>query len=189
MSRNLNDVDWTKLPAPTDDGGAQHLKGKSWPALDLASTSGGTENLSTLAGTTVVYIYPRTGRPDQELPPGWNDIPGARGCTPQSCAFRDHYAELSAAGASRVFGLSRQDTAYQKEARDRLHLPFELLSDHSGALTQALDLPTFTTSGMTLLKRMTLMIRDGRIVDVHYPVFPPDADATWVLNWLKENGQ
>jgi peroxiredoxin len=132
----------------------------------------------------VIYIYPRTGRPDQEAPTGWNEIPGARGCTPQSCAFRDHYEELRRAGAAQVFGLSTQDTAYQREAVERLHLPFELLSDEKLAFARALRLPTFEVDGMKLIKRITLIARDGAIVKVFYPVFPPDRNATDVLAWL-----
>jgi peroxiredoxin len=174
------------LPVPTDDGAAAHLPGLRLPSVSLPATDGGTVDLSSLPGRTVVYIYPRTGRPDQEVPAGWNEIPGARGCTPQSCAFRDHYAELRALGA-RVFGLSTQDTAYQREAVDRLHLPFPLLSDEQLAFAAALRLPTFQVDslpGQTLLKRLTLILRDGRIEHVFYPVFPPDQNAADVLAWL-----
>jgi peroxiredoxin len=132
----------------------------------------------------VVYVYPRTGRPDQPLPTGWDEIPGARGCTPQSCAYRDLAAELAALGA-RVFGLSTQDTAYQQEAVARLHLSFPLLSDARLALARALGLPTFQVDGMTLIKRLTLVVDDGRIEKVFYPIFPPDADAANVAAWLR----
>ena len=172
------------LPAPQDDGACDHLTGMTLPPIGLPSTRGRVVDLSRLAGTTVVYIYPRTGRPDQEVPAGWNDIPGARGCTPQSCAFRDHYAELQRAGAAHVFGLSTQDSAYQREAADRLHLPFELLSDAGLRLAGALNLPTFEVDGMKLIKRATLIARDGAIVKVFYPVFPPDRNAGDVLAWL-----
>ena len=176
------------LPIPRDDGACNHLTGMKLPALALASTRGRRVDLSTLAGTTVVYIYPRTGRPDQELPNGWNAIPGARGCTPQSCAFRDHYQELKALGASELFGLSTQDTAYQQEAVERLHLPFELLSDERLEFAQALRLPTFEVDGMKLIKRITLIVRDGRIMKVFYPVFPPDRNADAVIEWLTAVG-
>ena len=136
-----------------------------------------------LPGRTLVYCYPRTGLPDQDPPAGWDDVPGARGCTPQACGFRDHYAELRALGAD-VYGLSTQDTGYQQEVVARLHLPFELLSDAALALTRALELPTFTIAGMTLVRRLTLMIRDGRIEHVFYPVFPPDTHAEEVAAWL-----
>jgi peroxiredoxin len=172
------------LPVPQDDGACKHLAGMTLPPIGLPSTRGRVVDLARLAGTTVIYIYPRTGRPDQEVPTGWNEIPGARGCTPQSCAFRDHYAELQRAGAAHVFGLSTQDTAYQREAAGRLHLPFELLSDAGLRLADALNLPTFEVDGMKLIKRITLIARDGAIVKVFYPVFPPDRNAGDVLAWL-----
>lgn len=142
-------------------------------------------DLSALAGTTVVYCYPRTGRPDEDLPQGWDGIPGARGCTPQSCAFRDHHAELRALRA-RVFGLSTQSTGYQREAAERLHLPFALLSDEGLEFAGALDLPTFHAAGMTLIKRLTLVVEDGRIEKVFYPVFPPGENAQRVVEWLSK---
>jgi len=172
------------LPVPQDDGACDHLAGMTLPPIGLPSTRGRVVDLSRLAGTTVVYVYPRTGRPDQEVPTGWNEIPGARGCTPQSCAFRDHYAELQRVGAANVLGLSTQDTAYQREAAERLHLPFELLSDTGLRLAGALNLPTFEVDGMKLIKRVTLIARDGAIVKVFYPVFPPDRNAADVLAWL-----
>ena len=172
------------LPAPQDDGACAHLAGMSLPPIGLPSTGGRVVDLSRLAGVVVVYAYPRTGRPDQALPTGWNAIPGARGCTPQSCAFRDHFEELKRAGAAQVYGLSTQDTAYQREAVERLHLPFELLSDAGLELAQALRLPTFEVDGMRLIKRLTLILRDGTIEKVFYPVFPPDRNASNVLAWL-----
>jgi peroxiredoxin len=174
-----------ELPAPQDDGAARHLAGMRLPSLVLAATDGSNVDLSKLSGRTVVYVYPRTGVPGQPLPVGWNEIPGARGCTPQSCGFRDHFGELKRLGVVRVFGLSTQDTAYQREAVERLHLPFPVLSDERLALVRALDLPTFTTSGMTLLKRMALIIDDGVISKVFYPVFPPDKNAEEVIAWLR----
>ena len=173
------------LPVPQDDGACAHLAGAELPPVTLPSTGGKRVDLSALKGTTVIYIYPRTGRPDQEVPTGWNAIPGARGCTPQSCAFRDHYDELKRAGAAQVYGLSTQDTAYQREAVERLHLPFEILSDEQLGLARALRLPTFEVDGMTLIKRITLIARDGRIEKVFYPVFPPDRSAADVLASLK----
>jgi peroxiredoxin len=181
------DIDWSSLPVPADDGAAAHLPGREVPGIALASTAGGTVDLSKLEGFGVVYIYPMTGRTDRALPEGWNDIPGARGCTPQSCAFRDHFAELRAAGADHLFGLSTQDTDWQAEAARRLHLPFALLSDADLVFANALDLPLFVVEGMTLIKRMTLIIRDGIIVHVFYPVFPPDRNAGDVLAWLEAN--
>jgi peroxiredoxin len=174
------------LPVPTDDGACDHLPGFRLPSISLQATSGAWVDLSRLPGRTVVYIYPRTGQPGVPLPTGWDDIPGARGCTPQSCAFRDHYQELKALGAE-VFGLSTQDTAYQREAAERLHLPFSLLRDEALAFGRALRLPTFEVAGMTLLKRVTLILRDGVVEKVFYPVFPPDRNAADVLAWLGEN--
>ncbi len=171
------------LPIPVDDGACAHLTEAVLPSISLTSTSGRLVDLSSGRGLTVVYCYPRTGRPDQDLPRGWNDIPGARGCTPQSCAFRDHHKELQALGA-RVFGLSTQTTEYQQEAVQRLHLPFDLLSDAALAFATALRLPTFTVESMTLIKRLTLIVCDGRIDKVFYPVFPPDRNAEEVIAWL-----
>ncbi len=172
------------IPVPQDDGGARHLTGRRLPALRLAATDGSRVDLASLSGRTVVYIYPRTGVPGQAPPDGWDQIPGARGCTPQSCSFRDHFAELKRLGVARLYGLSTQDSAYQREAAERLHLPFPLLSDQSLELARALDLPTFTAAGMTLLKRMALVIDDGTITKVFYPVFPPDKSAPEVIAWL-----
>jgi peroxiredoxin len=172
------------LPVPQDDGGARHLTGRKLPALTLAATDGSSVDLSRLAGRTLLYIYPRTGRPGQPLPDGWDGIPGARGCTPQSCGFRDHFADLKRLGVANLFGLSTQDSAYQSEAGERLHLPFSLLSDAELAFTRALDLPTFEVDGMTLIKRMALVIDDGVITKVFYPVFPPDKNAEEVVAWL-----
>ena len=173
------------IPAPQDDGGANHLPGMKLPDIALPATSGDGVNLSKLKGRTVVYIYPRTGVPGTDLPPGWDEISGARGCTPQSCSFRDHFGELKRLGVVQLYGLSTQGTAYQQEAASRLHLPFAILSDEKLILTTALKLPTFVTSGMTLLKRMALVIDDGRITHVFYPVFPPDKSAEEVIAWLQ----
>jgi peroxiredoxin len=181
--------DPTKLPAdlpiPVDDGAARHLISASVPDITLPATTGPAVTLSKLKGLTVLYIYPRTGVPGVDAPLGWDDIPGARGCTPQSCGFRDHFAELKALGVAQVYGLSSQDTAYQREAAERLHLPFALLSDVELKLKSAIALPTFFTSGMTLYKRMALVIEDARIVRVFYPVFPPDRNAEEVTAWLR----
>ncbi len=174
------------LPVPEDDGGSDHLPGMRLPSVPLMSTAGEPVDLSRLSGRTVVYCYPRTGRPDQDSPRGWDEIPGARGCTPQSCSFRDHHEELRALGA-RVFGLSTQDTEYQGEAAGRLHLPFELLSDEQLEFARALNLPTFEADSVTLLKRITLIVDSGRIEKVFYPVFPPDKNAQEVIEWLSRN--
>ena len=178
----------TDIPAPQDDGAARHLTGMRLPSLALNATDGSQVDLAKLSGRTVVYIYPRTGVPGQPLPDGWNQIPGARGCTPQSCGFRDHFGELKRLGVARVFGLSTQDTAYQREAAERLHLPFPIISDERLALARALKLPTFEVAGMTLLKRMALIIDDGIITKVFYPVFPPDKSAEEVIAWLGGGG-
>jgi peroxiredoxin len=175
------------IPVPQDDGAARHLAGLALPDIALPATSGPPVNLSKLKGRTVLYIYPRTGVPGVDPPPGWDQIPGARGCTPQSCGFRDHFAELKALGVEHVYGLSTQDVAYQREAAERLHLPFAILSDADLKLTHAIDLPTFTTSGMTLFKRMALVIDDGVIVKTFYPVFPPDKNAAEVIAWLNRD--
>jgi peroxiredoxin len=175
------------IPVPQDDGAADHLAAVALPDLALAATDGASVNLSKLPGRTVIYIYPRTGVPGIDPPAGWDLIPGARGCTPQSCSFRDHFAELKGLGAARVFGLSTQDTAYQQEAATRLHLPFPLLSDEKLALAKALKLPTFSAAGMTLLKRMALVIDDGVITKAFYPVFPPDQSAAQVIAWIQES--
>jgi peroxiredoxin len=178
-----------ELPVPRDDGAARHLRGLRLPEVELASTTGRPIDLSKLQGRSVVYIYPRTGRPGEALPTGWDAIPGARGCTPQSCGFRDHHAELMALGVQQLFGLSTQDTDYQGEAAARLHLPFALLSDAELRLQRALRLPTFEVDGMTLLKRLTLVVDDGAISHVFYPVFPPDRSAADVIAWLREERQ
>ena len=181
-------VDWSAIPAPVDDGAADHLTGLRLPAIALPATDGSSFTLGALAGRTLVFAYPRTGVPSEPSPVAeWDQIPGARGCTPQSCAFRDLHRDLKAAGAARVFGLSTQDSAYQREARDRLHLPFELLSDEALALTRAARLPTMQVAGMTLIRRLALVIDDGAITKVFYPVFPPDRNARDVLAWLEAN--
>ncbi len=173
------------LPVPQDDGAARHLPGAKLPDIALGATAGTQVNLARLKGRTVVYIYPRTGRPGQALPTGWNGIPGARGCTPQSCSFRDHFAELKRLGVAQLFGLSTQDLDYQREAAERLHLPFAILSDADLKLTRALSLPTFQVDGMTLIKRMAWVIDDGVITHVFYPVFPPDKSAEEVVAFLQ----
>jgi len=183
-SSSIDTPDWSAIPAPQDDGAAGHLRGMTMPGVALPATGGGTVDLSKLSGRTVVYAYPRTGKPGVPNPSGWDMIPGARGCSPQSCAFRDHFAELRRLGVAQLFGLSTQDTAYQAEAAARLHLPFPLLSDAGLALTRALRLPTFEVDGLMLLKRLTLVIDEGRIAHVFYPVFPPDQNAAAVVEWL-----
>jgi peroxiredoxin len=174
--------DW--VPVPVDDGACDHLPGARLASLALTSTRGRAVDLSALPGRTVVYAYPRTGKPDQDAPAGWDEIPGARGCTPQSCAFRDHHAELRELGAE-VYGLAINEPEWQREAAERLSLPFELLSDAPMALTRAMRLPTFEAAGETLLKRFTLIVRDGVVEHVMYPVFPTDRNAGDVIAWLR----
>ncbi len=175
------------LPVPEDDGACDHLPGADVPSVALAGTDSEAHDLSSLSGRTVVYAYPWTGRPGQPLlAQDWDLIPGARGCTPETCGFRDHHAEIQAAGA-RVFGLSTQDSDYQRELAERLDLPFPVLSDADLSLTEALRLPTFQVAGRTLIKRLTLVIGSGRIERVFYPVFPPDRHASVVLAWLEQN--
>ena len=175
----------TDLPVPADDGAADHLPGTAMPHLELRSTGGRGVALDQLgSGRTVFYIYPMTGQPGVDLPEGWNEIPGARGCTPETCGFRDHHGELQAAGATAVYGLSSQSTEYQNELVERLALPFEVLSDPKLELADALELPTFAAGGQRLYKRMTLVVADGRIEHAFYPVVPPDQHAGQVLGWL-----
>ena len=174
------------LPVPEDDGAADHLPGLEIPpGLSLPSTQGGEIDLATAAtGTLVVYLYPRTGVPGEPSPTGWDDIPGARGCTPQSCAYRDSLAEFGALGAA-VLGISAQTPAEQAEFAEREHIPFPLLADPGLRLAETLGLPTFQVEGMTLYRRLTLIARQGSIVKAFYPVFPPDRDAAEVLGWLR----
>lgn len=176
------------LPVPADDGAADHLLGSQVPDIALTATNGARISLSEIRGPRViVYAYPRTGRPGEvALVDDWDSIPGARGCTPETCGFRDHHAELRALGAE-VFGLSTQDTGYQQELVERLHLPFPILSDADLALTRAWRLPTFEVAGQTLLRRITLILRDGQVQHLWYPVFPPDTHAQQVLGWLSAN--
>ncbi len=172
------------LPVPVDDGATDHLPGLAMPSVKLHSTKDRFVDLSKEPGSRiVVYAYPRTGRPDAPVPEGWDAIPGARGCTPETCGFRDHHQELRKLGAE-VFGLSTQDTEYQKEMVARLEVPFEVLSDKNLELTRALRLPTFEFEGATLIKRLTLVISQKRIEKVFYPVFPPDQHAMEVIIWL-----
>ena len=187
MTGAVETPDWSAIPAPADDGAARHLVGARMAAVALRATDGAMVDLSALRGRVVVYAYPRTGRPGIENPDGWDMIPGARGCTPQTCAFRDLFAELKSAGAQHVFGLSTQSNEYQTEMASRLHLPFPVLSDEKLVLTQALDLPTMQVAGLTMMKRLALIIDNARITHVFYPVFPPDRNAGDVLAWLREN--
>ena len=176
------------LPAPTDDGKSDHLTGMMLPNVTLTSTSDDQVTLSEISGRVVIYIYPMTGRPDVALPEGWDQVPGARGCTPQSCSYRDHYQELQSLN-TRVYGLSTQSTEYQQEVRTRLHLPFHLLSDEGLRLNNALNLPMMNpadVAGLQLYRRLTIIAIDGKIEKVFYPVFPSDKNIDHVLEWLRE---
>ena len=175
------------LPRPNDDGAARHLLNMAMPGIRLRSTAGRMVDLSSLtAPITVIYCYPMTGVPGTPLPAGWDMIPGARGCTPQTCSFRDNHQHLSRLGVE-VFGMSTQSTEYQREMAARLHVPFEILSDDRFELCDALRLPEFIVDGMRLVKRITLIVRGGRIEHVFYPVFPPNESADQVIAWLRDH--
>ncbi len=171
------------LPVPEDDGAAKHLVGMKMPQVKLLSTNSEVIDLGKLMGLNVLFCYPMTGVPGVPLPPGWDDIPGARGCTPQACSYRDAYPKLSKSFTS-IFGVSTQSHEYQKELHDRLELPYEILSDENCELQMSLDLPTFEVEGKKLLKRLTLIVKDNLIEKVHYPVFPSNKDVDWVLEQL-----
>jgi len=185
MTKNLLELP-PNLPIPQDDGACKHLEGRLLPSIKMLSTSGQQVDLSKLSGTTVVYIFPMIGRPDGPPMTGWNEIPGARGCTPQSCAFRDNHDDFLNLGA-KIYGLSAQTHDAQQEAVGRLHLPFELLCDDSLSFANALMLPTFEYHGLMLIKRLTLIVKDGKICEVFYPVFPPNENAAQVLEWLSSH--
>ena len=187
LQPNLLSIDWSMLPPPADDGAMAHLTGARLPAVALPATDGSIVTLAALRGRVVVYAYPMTGQPGVALPDGWDDVPGARGCTPHSCAFRDHHAALISAGTAKTFGLSTQDSAYQREAAERLHLPFPLLSDANLAFAKAANLPLMDVAGRMLLKRFAFVLDDAVVTKVFYPVFPPDANAGEVLAWLIAN--
>lgn len=174
------------LPIPVDDGSTNHLSGMLMPDISFAATDNQYVNIKQLQGLVVIYIYPMTGQPGVPLPDGWDEIPGARGCTPQSCGFRDQHVELEELNA-KVFGLSSQKPNYQLEVKGRLHLPFELLSDDQLALKDLLQLPTFIAASMELYKRITLVVKDGVIVKTFYPIFPPGSNAKEVVSWLRSN--
>ena len=172
------------LPVPVDDGATDHLPARPLPDIELRSTDGSFVNLSKIKGRCIIYVYPMTGIPGTPLPEGWDELPGARGCTPQACRFRDHFEELTALNTG-IYGVSTQTSDYQSQARDRLHLPFQLLSDDKLILKELLDLPTFRINGMDFYKRLTMIVNDGEIEKVFYPVFPPDQNADEVVVWLK----
>ena len=173
------------LPVPQDNGASSHLLGKSLPNIILRSTSGKRVNMSHVRGQAVFFCYPMTGQPGVKLPDGWDSIPGARGCTPQSCSFRDRYQELQAFN-TQVYGISTQKSSTQLEAVERLHLPYELLSDADFKLTTSLQLPTFEVENRRFIKRLTLIVRGSEIVKVFYPIFPPEKNVMDVVEWLKQ---
>ncbi len=181
----MSALDPAASPVPEDDGAADHLPGLELPIIRLMGTHGHPVDLSDLSGRAVVYVYPRTARPGEPPLEGWDEIPGARGCTVQSCAFRDHLEDLRAVGIEHVFGLSAQDTEHQKEVATRLNLPFPLLSDHGLQLARAIRLPTFEVGGLKLLKRLTLVVEDGAIAHTFYPVFPPEESARQVVEFFR----
>ncbi|MGV9799571.1 MerR family transcriptional regulator [Mycobacterium sp. NPDC003449] len=191
--RTESPADYTTLPSglpePTDDGRAAHLPGIRIPAVALTASSGDRVNLADLPpGRTIVYLYPLTGRPGVDLPDGWDAIPGARGCSTEACNFRDHFDELRDLGVAAIYGLSSQSPQYQAEVVDRLHLPFQMLSDPAFAVADALNLPTFAATGHPkLYSRLTLVIRDGVVEHVFYPIFPPNTHAEQVRAWLAQN--
>ena len=189
INNGVETPDWSMIPAPIDDGAARHLAGMSVASIPLSVTDGTTADLSCFPGCTVVYAYPRARQPGVPNPDGWDLLPGARGCTSQACLFREHFAELKALGVNHLFGLSTQDSSYQRETAERLHLPFPILSDEHLRLATAMRLPIFQTNGMTLLRRLTLVIYDGVIEHVFYPVFPPDRNASDVVAWLEAKGR
>jgi peroxiredoxin/DNA-binding transcriptional MerR regulator len=175
-----------RLPVPSDDGAAAHLTGLRLPSITLPATDGSAVRLDALGdGRTVLYVYPLTGRPGVDLPEGWDSIPGARGCTPEACGFRDNHDDLCEAGAGRVYGLSSQTGDYQRELVDRLHLPFAMLSDPEFTIRDALGLPTFVANGILLYRRLTMIIDGGSVEHVFYPVFPPDRHAEQIVHWLQ----
>jgi len=176
----------SNLPVPKDDGACDHLPGKVLPSISLSSTSGQSVDLSKVSGLCIVFCYPRMAPPSEDVPKEWDDIPGARGCTPQACSFRDLAKQLSKHGVETLYGLSTQDVDFMKEAKERLHLPYDLLSDVKLDFANAMGIPTFDYQGETRIKRVTLAVKDGKVVKHWYPIFPSSENAPNVLKWLEE---
>ncbi len=185
--KDFLNVDWSKIPEPKLDFNLEHLNQFIIPDLKLNSTDGTIVSLYNLKGITVIYVYPMTGVPGKELPEGWDEIPGARGCTPQSCSFRDNFSKLKKLGIDNIFGLSTQSTGYQKELATRLHLPYPILSDEKLEFAKMLNLPTFKVLNMNLLKRITLILKDNKIIKYFYPIFPPTKNIEDVINFFKNS--
>jgi len=185
--KDFFNVDWSKIPEPKLDFNLEHLNQLIIPDLKLNSTDDTTVSLSNLKGITVIYVYPMTGVPGKELPEGWDEIPGARGCTPQSCSFRDNFSKLKKLGIDNIFGLSTQSTGYQKELATRLHLPYPILSDEKLEFAKMLNLPTFKVLNMNLLKRITLILKDNKIIKYFYPIFPPTKNIEDVINFFEKS--
>ena len=185
--KNFFNVDWSKIPEPKLDFNLEHLNQLIIPDLKLNSTDDTTVSLSNLKGITVIYVYPMTGVPGKELPEGWDEIPGARGCTPQSCSFRDNFSKLKKLGVNNIFGLSTQSTEYQKELATRLHLPYTILSDEKLEFSKKLKLPIFKVLKMNLLKRITLILKDNKIIKYFYPIFPPTKNIEDVINFFEKS--
>ena len=188
--KDFFNVDWSTIPEPKLDANLEHLNEFIVPDIKLNSTDGDIVNLSNLKGITVIYIYPMSGVPGKELPEGWDEIPGARGCTPQSCSFRDNFSKLKELGVKNIFGLSTQSTVYQKELADRIHLPYSILSDEKLEFAKKLKLPFFNVDKMDLIKRITLILEDNKIIKYFYPIFPPTKNVEDVIRYLdKKNPQ
>ena len=182
--KDFFNVDWSTIPEPKLDANLEHLNEFIVPDIKLNSTDGDIVNLSNLKGITVIYIYPMSGVPGKELPEGWDEIPGARGCTPQSCSFRDNFSKLKELGVKNIFGLSTQSTKYQKELADRIHLPYSILSDEKFEFAKKFKLPFFNVDKMDLIKRITLILEDNKIVKYFYPIFPPTKNVEDVIRYL-----